>query len=98
PEGDDIADAAIEQLAALGATVIDPANIPHVNDVFGPEFTVLLFEFKNDLNLYLADLVSSPVRSLAEIIRFDTEHADEEMPWFGQELFPLAEATDGLHD
>jgi amidase len=98
PEGDAVADAAIAMMSDMGATVVDPANIPHVSDVFGPEFTVLLFDFKHDLNLYLRDLVSSPVRSLEELIAFDIAHADIEMPWFAQEIFDLAQATDGVHD
>src|SRR5439155_22259418 len=61
PEGDAVAEQAIAMLAEFGATVIDPTDIPHVNQVFGPEFTVLLFDFKHDLNRYLRDLVSSPV-------------------------------------
>jgi amidase len=98
PEGDAIADQAIAMMADFGATIVDPTDIPHVNDVFGPEFTVLLFDFKHDLNAYLAGLVQSPVRSLKELIAFDTAHADVEMPWFAQEIFELAQATDGFHD
>ncbi len=98
PEGDAVADAAIAMMSDLGATIVDPANIPHVSDVFGPEFTVLLFDFKHDLNLYLRDLISSPVRSLEELIAFDIAHADIEMPWFAQEIFDEAQATDGFHD
>ena len=76
PEGDAVANEAIAMLGDLGATVVDPTDIPHVSDVFGPEFTVLLFDFKHDLNLYLEGLVSSPVRSLKELIAFDIAHAD----------------------
>jgi amidase len=98
PEGDAVAEEAIAMMRHFGATVIDPTDIPHVNDVFDPEFTVLLFDFKHDLNVYLKDLVSSPVRSLKELIAFDIAHADVEMPWFAQELFDIAQSTDGLHD
>jgi amidase len=98
PEADAVADHAFSMMADLGATIVDPTDIPHVNDVFGPEFTVLLFEFKHDLNVYLQDLVSSPVRSLKETMAYDVAHADIEMPWFAQEIFELAQATDGLHD
>ena len=45
PEGDEVANEAIAMMSDLGATVIDPTDIPHVSDVFGPEFTVLLFDF-----------------------------------------------------
>jgi amidase len=98
PEGDAVADQAIAMMADFGATIIDPTDIPHVSDVFDPEFTVLLFDFKHDLNAYLKDLVSSPVRSLKDLIDYDNAHADVEMPWFAQEIFDLAQATDGLQD
>jgi amidase len=45
PEADVIGEAAIADLRRLGATVVDPADIPGVNDIGGPEFTVLLCEF-----------------------------------------------------
>jgi amidase len=98
PEGDAVAEQALVMMKEFGATIVDPANIPHVNDVYGPEFTVLLFDFKHDLNAYLSGLVTSPVRSLKELIAFDSAHADIEMPWFAQEIFELAQATDGFHD
>src|SRR5712691_5842972 len=98
PEGDAIADEAFQQMKALGATIIDPTDIPNVDATFGPEFTVLLYEFKNDLNLYLADLISSPVRTLKQAIRFDDSHAGTEMPWFGQELFLLSQQSGPLTD
>ena len=55
------------------------------------EFTVLLFEFKRDLNAYLATRTGVPVQTLAETIAFNEAHADRELKWFGQELFELAE-------
>src|SRR6266536_2467739 len=98
PEGDAIAEAAISQMSRLGATIVDPADIPNVNDVFGPEFTVLLFEFKADIASYLSELSNTSMRTLADLIAFNDAHADQEMRWFGQELFLLAEQTDGLDD
>src|SRR6266545_1769886 len=98
PEGDAVAEAAISQLSRLGATVVDPADIPNVNDAGGPEFTVLLFEFKADIANYLSELTNTSMRTLADLIAFDDAHADQEMRWFGQEIFLLAEETDGLDD
>ena len=69
-----------------------------MNDVFDPEFTVLLFEFKHDVNAYLKGLTKSGVRSLKDLIAYDDAHADTEMPWFAQEIFEIAQATDGLDD
>ena len=47
---------------------------------------------------YLADLTSSPVRTLAEIIAFNEAHAGEELPYFGQERFLQAQEKGPLSD
>jgi amidase len=98
PEGDAVAEAAIAELSRLGATIVDPADIPNVNDVGGPELTVLLFEFKADIAAYLSELSNTSMRTLADLIAFNDAHADQELRWFGQEIFLLAEQTGGLDD
>src|SRR6266511_1576083 len=98
PEADAIADAAIGELSRLGATVVDPADIPNVADVFGPELTVLLFEFKADIAAYLSELERTSMRTLADLIAFNDANAEQELRWFGQEIFLLAEETTGLDD
>jgi amidase len=97
-ESDAITETAIEAMKSLGAVIVDPADIPHATDIFEPEFTVLLFEFKVDMAKYLSELRHTNMRTLADLIAFNKGHADEEMPWFGQEIFELAEQTDGLDD
>jgi len=99
-KADAIANAAIERMRELGAVIVDPADIPTAQQMASSssELTVLLFEFKADLNKYLADLVSSPVRTLADIIAFNNAHASEELKYFGQELFLQAQATTSLSD
>ena len=98
PEADEVAEAAIAELSRLGATVVDPTDIPNVADVFDPEFTVLLYEFKADIAAYLAELGNTSMRTLADLIAFNEANADPELRWFGQEIFLLAEATTGLDD
>jgi amidase len=97
---DAIANAAIERMKELGAEIIDPADIPTAQEMASSksELTVLLFELKAGLNKYLAELASSPVRTLADIITFNNEHASEELKYFGQEHFLQAEATSSLDD
>lgn len=91
---------AIERIRQLGAVLIDPADIPTAKQMSESrsEETVLLFELKADLNAYLAELVGSPVRTLADVIAFNKEHAIEELPYFGQEHFLEAEEKGGLDD
>ncbi len=100
PKADAIANAAIARMKELGAVIIDPANIPTAQQMASStsETTVLLYEFKADLNKYLAELLSSPVHTLADIIAFNNAHAKQELKYFGQELFLKAEATTSLKD
>jgi amidase len=99
-KADAIVQAAIERMKELGAEIIDAADIPTAQqmDASKSEMKVLLFEFKADLNKYLAELVSSPVRTLADIITFNNEHVIEELKYFGQELHLQAEASGSLDD
>jgi len=98
--GFDEADAVIEQaivrLRALGAEVVDDAGLPAVS--YGDaELSVLLFEFKHDLALWLkAFAPHARVQTLADVIAFNQAHKVQEMPWFGQELFEKAQALGGL--
>jgi amidase len=59
---------------------------------------VLLYEFKHDVAAYLAGLSQTTMRTLADLIEFNASHADQEMPWFGQELFELSETFGPLTD
>ncbi|HET8629227.1 MAG TPA: amidase [Thermomicrobiales bacterium] len=97
---DAIFEQAIAALRAAGAVIVDPADIPTMDEInsSNDETTVLLFDFKQDLNAYLATRVGVPIKTLADAIAFNNAHADQEMPWFGQELFIQAEATDGFGD
>ena len=82
----------IEVLKKLGATLVDPADMETYGKYDESELEVLLYEFKTDLNAYLANLPASiRTRSLADLIRFNEEHREREMPYFGQELFERAE-------
>src|SRR2546422_69537 len=91
PAADRLAEAAIEDMKARGAVIVDPADVPTVDQLDSCEFDVLLYEFKTDLNAYLAARPSVRVRSLTEIIAFNEEHKDREMPYFGQDIMVMAE-------
>jgi amidase len=93
PATDRIVDAAIADMRSLGAVIVDPADIPTAAQLDECEFEVLLHEFKADLNAYLAGLPSPSVkvRSLKELIAFNERAREREMPFFGQEIFEMAE-------
>lgn len=97
PGSEALINQAIEVMRAQGAEIIDPVEAATLAEIDDPEYQVLLYEFKVDLNNYLATTPDSVKhRTLEALIEFNNEHADTEMPWFGQEIFIEAQATDGL--
>ncbi len=87
----------IDVLKRLGATVIDPADIPTQGKFDDSEFEVLLYEFKADLNKYLASLgPSAPVKSLKDVIDFNEKNRDRELRYFGQDIMVKAQAKGPL--
>jgi amidase len=99
-KGDAIAESAIQAMKDAGAVIIDPADIPTAEEMAkdDSEQEVLLYEFKADLNQYLVTRRGVPVRTLAEAIAFNDAHAGQELKYFGQELFVMAEAKGPLTD
>ena len=86
-------EAARADLVAAGAILVD-VSYDFPDPMWDDEYTVLLFELRENLGAYLASSPADiPVRSLAEVIAFNRAHAAEEMRWFGQEIFELAERT-----
>jgi amidase len=100
PKADTLIEAAIERMRGLGAIIVDPADIPTTEQMSTTEAEtiIMMHEFKADLNAYLADLQETPVHTLADIIAFNTAHADQELPYFGQELFEKAQETLSLDE
>ncbi len=93
---DALFDEALDQLRSLGAIIVDPVSFATRRQWGAPSYEVLLYEFKADLNAYLAAHPSAPVQSLADIIAFNQANAEKEMPWFGQEIMEAAEAKGDL--
>ncbi|MBC3869412.1 amidase [Undibacterium oligocarboniphilum] len=88
----------LELLRAQGAVLV-PVELPNPDDIEKDEMTVLLYEFKADLNAYLAGTPDSvQTRSMADVIAFNQQHASQVMPYFGQDLMEQAQATGGLQD
>jgi amidase len=92
PAADRLIDAAIGEMKARGAVIVDPADIPTAAQLDDCELEVLLYEFKANLNAYLGALgPSARVHSLKELIAFNERERAREMPHFGQELLVMAE-------
>ena len=88
----------LDAMQSLGATLVptDTGNPSQQNFKFyNDEFTVLLYEFKVQIAQYLAGLSNTSMHTLADLIAFDIAHCEEEMKYFGQEVFELSEDTSG---
>ena len=94
---DELMEAALREMQRRGAEIVDPADIPTAGKFDDSETEVLLYEFKADLNAYLAALgPKAPVHSMQEVIDFNERHRDKEMPYFGQDLMIKAQAKGPL--
>ncbi|HSL81302.1 MAG TPA: amidase, partial [Thermoanaerobaculia bacterium] len=93
-EAEAVYEQALADMEAAGATLVDPADPPSTNAFNNDisELIVLIFEFKRDLNAYLATRTGVPVSTMADVIQFNIDHADEELLYFGQEWFLLSQA------
>ncbi len=94
--GNDRVDRVIEEaIAAMqdaGAVVVDPVRIAGHDKLGSSEIDVLLYEFKDGLNRYLAALgPSASLRTLAELIEFNNTNSLREMPYFAQERLVQAQ-------
>lgn len=86
-------DQALADMRAAGAELVEIEFNPN-QQMYRDSFTVLMFELREEMGKYLASLPGEDMpRSLADLIAFNKAHASEEMRWFGQDLFELAETT-----
>jgi amidase len=99
PATDRIITGSIAQLKALGAEIVDPADAPSNWKFDDAEMDVMQYEFKLSLNKYLAGLAPSvKVRTLTDLIAFNSAHSVAEMPYFGQELLEQSDKRGSLTD
>jgi amidase len=92
PKTDVLIDEAIAVMRKKGAVIVDPADIPTAAQMDDCEFEVLLYEFKDGLNAYFKSLgPGARVKSLEDLIAFNTREADREMRFFGQEILEAAQ-------
>ncbi|MEZ5000635.1 MAG: amidase [Bacteroidales bacterium] len=93
---DPVIEDALKVLEEKGAVLVDlDETIGRLRGDAG--YNVLLYEFKDGLNKYLATTADDfPVKSLEELIRFNKEHESEAMPYFRQEILEEAQAKGDL--
>ena len=86
----------LSDLESAGAVLVDIEFEPN-SQMFGDSYTVLLFELREEMGKYLASIPEfaegKTPRTLADLIAFNHANADQEMRWFDQSIFKVAEET-----
>jgi uncharacterized protein (TIGR03437 family) len=83
----------IQVMESLGATVIN-VDIGSYTQLNASSSSVLKYEFKRDLNTYLATRgPSSPIQSLADVIAYNNAHQDVALK-YGQSVAMASQAVD----
>lgn len=91
---DEVFERALETLKSQGATIVDNANIETMEAIEKKEFELLAWDFKDALNEYLAG-ASGEYKSLQALIEGNEDKRQQELPYFGQEIFVMAQASRG---
>lgn len=86
---------ALETLRRQGAEIVEVDLREKLKGVSGKEYTVLLYQFKQGVNDYLAS-ANAPVKTLAEVIAFNKQNEKKAMPFFKQEILEDAAEKGGL--
>ena len=96
---DAIMENSINVMKENGAEIVDPTEIPSTKELWDPEYEVLIYEFKADLNTYLAGLgPDAPVKSLKEVIAFNEDNREKTMPFFGQDIMLKSQKKGSLDE
>lgn len=76
---------ALEVMRKQGAEIVEVDFRERVKAISKDEYSVLQFQFKDGVNKYLST-ANAKVKSLAEVIKFNSENEDKAMPFFKQEI------------
>jgi amidase len=94
---DRLVEEAIAELKRAGAMVIDPVELPAVDEIRPAERLVMETEFKGGLQAYLA-ATGTGLRDLGDLVAFNRAHAATVMPHFGQEILEASLGRGGLDE
>ncbi|MHA1836354.1 MAG: amidase [Candidatus Heimdallarchaeota archaeon] len=96
---DKVLNDAIDKMKEAGATIIDPTNFEIAKELSDAQFVVLLFDFKHDMNIYLAKYSNNPkIKTLKDLINFNKRNKEKVMPYFSQEIMVMAEEKGPITD
>jgi amidase len=88
---------ALEQMHSKGATIVEVEFMEKYRQIGIEQRKVLQYEFKDEINRYLASAEAS-VKSLADIIQYNKEHEATVMPYFKQETLEAAQSKGSLEE
>ncbi len=86
---------ALEQMRSKGAILIELEFIDAFNKLVKDEFELMQYEFKDGLNTYLSS-ANAAVKSLQDVIAFNTKNASVVMPHFQQEILEASQMKGDL--
>jgi amidase len=86
---------AIDLLKQQGAEIIETEYVEKINNLGDDEFGLMMHEFKDGLNKYLAT-ADAKVKTLKDVIEFNKQNEDRAMPYFKQETLEMSEKMEGL--
>ncbi len=92
-----IFESCLDAMKQMGAVIVDPADVPNFKKFSKTELEILYYEFKADLNRYLAS-TGARVKTMAEVIKFNDKNKDRVMPYFGQEHMEIAQKKGSLRN
>jgi amidase len=96
PAADAASEHALSMLSQAGVHIVDDLSLPALKDLDDEVgLTLMLVELKVGLAKYLATRDVS-VKTVADVVAFNREHAYQELAWFGQELLERADETEGV--
>lgn len=93
---------ALDRLRAAGAILVEGIALPDPDGPPGSRATADLLkrDLKRDLDAWFSGWIDPtfPVQSLADVVRFNRDHADQELPLFGQDRLEEALAQEAGGD
>jgi amidase len=102
PHRDAVFEEALIVLRESGATLVDPVEIPARKALLAnpDKLELMLWELGPGIRAYIEQFVdpSFPVRTLADVVRYNREHAETELRYFGQDLLEAALTKSPLDD
>lgn len=98
PEADEVFASALERLRTAGAILVENTTLEPSRELRRAERQVLMYEFKEDLRLYLATRTEGSPRTLSDVISFNQEHAAVELRYFGQDILERSDEKGPLTD